>query len=429
MEITSSLPHCVQVNFSPFPLQKIGEEITISEAGMALFNPESKYVLPDVRRIGDLCPVKPVRARRTNFPTQGQLNLRIKCSEVKANENRKLPKADNFTGTLNFININKGKDAEAIVITDVTCEWRFAGEKEWKPVNTFEMEKNFSLFPMRTSEISYYVTIEDKSKSVGWFNRSWVGRNQTIRFKFTFEDVESYISSQIVEYVFKPPDQYGMEKDDQLFLCVDQPELYDRAIIRGKNIFNPEYPTDNVFSVDGNNFNVEKLTELVFKAKEESNYEQSILKSESEGISKKAWALIDANTNRVYAVKALVTNANSAAMGYFPVELYGKPAKATKPNKPATEVVEFPNVTLPERKTFVQDDDFDDALIPCVKPTATSGGNVMSLDTNSLSTLNHLNENMKKMADTLEKFDSVDKSITRLADSFEKIVVILSNKK
>lgn len=74
------------------------------------------YDLPflAIKRSGADLPPKPSRAvRHKEFPTQGRLNMKIKGSEIKANE-RNNPKADNFTGKLNLININKGKDAEAI---------------------------------------------------------------------------------------------------------------------------------------------------------------------------------------------------------------------------------------------------------------------------------------------------------------------------
>jgi hypothetical protein len=51
------------------------------------------------------------------------------------------------------------------------------------------------------------------------------------------------------------------------------------------------------------------------------------------------------------------------------------------------------------------------------------------LDQASLDSINKLNDNMRKMSDALDRFESVDKGIARLADSFEKLVVILGNKK
>jgi len=426
-EATSTQPHIVQVNFSPFPLQMLGDAVTISEAGMSLFNPQSKYNIPETKSVGPIVQTKPVRKSRTNFPTQGELNVKIKGSEVKANAKRQGPKVDNFTGVLNLINLNRGKDAEPIVITDIKCEWRYTGEKEWKSVDLLEAEKNFSLTPMRNAEWGYYVAINDTTKCVGWFDRSWVGRNQPIRFKFTFEDIEGYTASQIVEYVFNPPIQYEKKDEDIVFLSVDNVEKYDRSILKGSITFNPEYPNSSVFTIE-NSYTGEDLDGIVFKAINENNFEHQLFTKTDSGVTKTAWALVDVNTNRVYAVKALITNDYSAAMGYFEVPLYGKPTTVTKPNKPATEQVAFPSLTPYEQKQdYVQDDDFDDALIPVTKVTSNTG-NVMSLDGNSLAALTTLNDNMKKMSETLAKFESVDRNITRLADSFEQIVGILSNK-
>jgi hypothetical protein len=49
-----------------------------------------------------------------------------------------------------------------LVITDVICEWRFAGEKEWKDVDSIEVERNFSLHPMMNTELSYYIILNGK---------------------------------------------------------------------------------------------------------------------------------------------------------------------------------------------------------------------------------------------------------------------------
>jgi hypothetical protein len=59
--------------------------------------------------------------KRKVFPTQGRLNMKIRGSEVKANEKRQGSFGDNFGGTLNLININKGADAEPIGTALLAC--------------------------------------------------------------------------------------------------------------------------------------------------------------------------------------------------------------------------------------------------------------------------------------------------------------------
>jgi len=297
-------------------------------------------------------------------------------------------------------------------------------------VDSIDIEKNISLHPMQNTELSYYIVLNASTKCVGWFNHSWVGRNQPIRFKFNFEDVEGFKAYQIVEYVFNPPEQYGKEKDDVLFIFVDDPIQYDRALYRGKNVLKDDYPDGDVISVgDGTCFREPALTALVFKAKEEGNYEQPLWSRTSDDNNFKAFALIDNHTNRVYAVKGVVETPFGASMGYWEVPLYGlKPDAEKKSISPATEKFEFPTSATPYvRKDYVQDDDFDDAVIPC-KKIITGGPSAVSLDANSLETINRLNDNMKKMSDALDRFESVDQGISRLADSFEKLVVILSKK-
>jgi hypothetical protein len=45
------------------------------------------------------------------------------------------------------------------VIIDTTVEWRFAGDRTWRDVDTMDIAKNFTLYPMQNSELSYLVTI------------------------------------------------------------------------------------------------------------------------------------------------------------------------------------------------------------------------------------------------------------------------------
>jgi hypothetical protein len=45
------------------------------------------------------------------------------------------------------------------VIIDATVEWRFAGERTWRDVDNVELAKNFTLYPMQNSELSYMIQL------------------------------------------------------------------------------------------------------------------------------------------------------------------------------------------------------------------------------------------------------------------------------
>lgn len=66
---------------------------------------------------------------------------------------------------------------------------------------------------------------------------------------------------------------------------------------------------------------------------------------------------------------------------------------------------------------FPQDDDLDDHLIPVApapEAIATGGasGGVVTFDQNSLAVLSSMNDNLKRMADSMAKLDSVEQSMS-----------------
>jgi hypothetical protein len=124
----------------------VGEAVVVSEGGIRLFNPSSKYNLPGFFHhlnlyISPSSPSVPFvdisleikqspgavdittknRKPRKDFPTQGELNMRVKAGEIKANANRKSNNSDNFSGALNLINVNRGKEAEPIGMFYCCC--------------------------------------------------------------------------------------------------------------------------------------------------------------------------------------------------------------------------------------------------------------------------------------------------------------------
>jgi len=299
------------------------------------------------------------------------------------------------------------------------------------PVDNLEIEQNFGLHPLSNTQLSFTFQVKDQLKSVNWFSRSWVARHRPIRFRITFEDVDGLTFSKVMEYVFSPPQQTGKKENDALFLFIDDCDTFDRTTHTAQIQYDPLQPDSNVFQIEGKTFDTKELKALVFKSKQESVFEQNILDSTSSDISKKAWALIDDNTNRVYGVKMLLSGPFGASMGYFKVPLYGNPVTLTKPIKPANESVVFPDVTPIQLEKYVQDDNFDDELIPIGDtPTTSTGttGGAMAMDPNLLLTLSQLNENMKIVANSMSKIDSVERNIARIADSFEKLVDIMIKK-
>lgn len=70
-------------------------------------------------KIGKDMDDKPTRPARTDFPTQGLKDLKLKVHpKLKANE-RSSPTWDNWTGVVSFINVSKGEDKESISMSTI----------------------------------------------------------------------------------------------------------------------------------------------------------------------------------------------------------------------------------------------------------------------------------------------------------------------
>jgi hypothetical protein len=95
-------------------------------------------------------------------------------------------------------------------------------------------------------------------------------------------------------------------------------------------VYKDEYPDSDIVSVgDGTGIRRDKLNELVFQAIETDNYEQLLFEREKDEGTLRAWALIDRNTNRVYAVKGMAKNKYACSIGYFAVPLYDRRSSFT----------------------------------------------------------------------------------------------------
>eukprot|EP01125_Pyxidicula_operculata_P001354 TRINITY_DN11254_c0_g1_i1.p1 TRINITY_DN11254_c0_g1~~TRINITY_DN11254_c0_g1_i1.p1 ORF type:complete len:618 (-),score=127.34 TRINITY_DN11254_c0_g1_i1:94-1947(-) len=425
---TSTKPSAMTVKFTPFPLT-FGEAVQTSKGGIAEYKPESEYTLPEKVDLGaeiDLSSKGRTKAR-SNFPNQGnQKNIKIKVdnnTKVAANP-RHLPKADIFESQISLINTSK----EPLVIVEAKCDWRLVGNSEWKSVDEFHINTPFTLDAVGTAQVHFSAVINDETKDVRWFDRSWIARKQPLRLRVTFEDSNGLQRSQVLEYVFAPYKLDEPKEDDLLFVKVDNPDKWDRDSVRVRST------SSGVVDIDGNTKTENDLRGIVFKAMQDGVTEVLLFEREKDNGTKwKSFALIDLNCNRVYAVKVVIWNDVSSSVGYAKLPLYGDVSE-TKPNSPAKESFKSPDVPTPNDVELVLDDTLDDNEIPITLPSESSSGSstqssgVVSLDSASLSALNSLSENVKKMSDALGKLETMDKNVARLADTFERLVAVLEKK-
>eukprot|EP01127_Copromyxa_protea_P009743 TRINITY_DN2315_c0_g3_i2.p1 TRINITY_DN2315_c0_g3~~TRINITY_DN2315_c0_g3_i2.p1 ORF type:complete len:347 (+),score=87.69 TRINITY_DN2315_c0_g3_i2:709-1749(+) len=346
--------------------------------------------------------------------------MKIKLAELRVND-RARENADIFTGSVTLFNKNK---VDPVPILDVKCEWRHVGNPEWKPVTEFVVENvlPFTCEPLQPAGCFFTATIESPEKKVRWFNKAWIARRQPIRFRLTFEDAEGAKSSQVFEYCYTPFKVATAGEADVLFVKADKPDTWERESVSVKK------NSGSVITIDGNDYSVKQMRALVYQAQKTGETELLL----KEGNHWSAWGLVDLNCKRVYAIKVLVWTEVSASVGYAPLELYGH-VDEVKTNQPAVEKQTLPEIATDPETEFIQDDDFDDNLIvpqsPVAAGTGAVAGNVLSFDQNSLAALNAMNENLKRMADSMSKLDSMEKSMIRLAEAFEGLAGVLAAKK
>jgi len=350
---SSDVPTIKLIHFNSFPLTK-GEVETISQGGVVESKPAQAYTLPEKKKVGkELLDGAPRKERSAEFPVQGTIakDFKIKSGEFTINERFTKKESDDFSVQMTVLNASK----ESHCVENVKCEYRMCGNKDWKPVKTFKVNDYdvlpaFTCTPMQNVTLYLDIEVEDKTKNGRrWFNRPWVARHQPIRFRVSFETITGETFSKVLEYVFKPP---KVDKDDGkklLFLYVDDCDEWDRTVFA---ITQSGEGDDYSLSIDGNSFNVDQLREIVYKAVASKVTEQQIYVSgedDNKPVIKKAWALIDLNCKRVYAIKAMIYANNGslkpAQVGYAPLTVYGS-VKETKENKPATEVAAFPPVQV-----------------------------------------------------------------------------------
>jgi len=286
-----------------------------------------------------------------------------------------------------------------------------------------------------------------KKKNVSWYNRSYMARHQPIRFRVTFEDVFGEKISQVFEYVFSPLQQEAHKKtDSELLVYVDNLDLFERHSMVAKKTYTKIDGYGGVVEVNGTTYNETELRSLVFKSAQSHTSEILLFEKDETphkgfDLNKKAWALIDLSCMRVYAIKMLIMGITNdsvyAHLGYLEIDLYGK-VDTTRPNLPATEefsvtqLKELENEITPhvvEGNVFVQDDDFDDKLLPYTPSTTNSVTLSSGPQTPTVAAMTGIVENVNRMASSFEKLNSVALNLDKIAKTTAQVVEIFHGSK
>eukprot|EP00183_Erythrolobus_madagascarensis_P006139 CAMPEP_0185844766 /NCGR_PEP_ID=MMETSP1354-20130828/884_1 /TAXON_ID=708628 /ORGANISM="Erythrolobus madagascarensis, Strain CCMP3276" /LENGTH=664 /DNA_ID=CAMNT_0028544541 /DNA_START=83 /DNA_END=2077 /DNA_ORIENTATION=- len=278
--------------------------------------------------------------------------------------------ADQFAGCVSIVNTTE----KPVLIVKATVEWRFVGEQEWNAVDKVDADGTTQVplrcDPMEATEFTFNVFVRgkgDKPRSGSWFNRSWVARQQPVRFRVTVEDVSGSTSFAVLEYVqprYKSDLSASSKESTLLSMSLYHPYFdskYAVEVEKGK-------PGNDscVIRVGSSSLSVMKLRQLACAAVKSGEAEQSLsalkVGKEDKYHEWNASALVDIACRRVYAIKVILKlhDEYGAATGYAAVPLYGGGENQARVDAALVTQHES-SVSVDEAKltNLPQDDDFD----------------------------------------------------------------------
>jgi len=253
-----------------------------------------------------------------------------------------------------------------------------------------------------------------KSNYKGNWYRSYIARHKPLRMRFSFVATDGTIASRVVEYVQKigKPGTLATRSDEDLvFLAIDDAEHIERVSANIRALSDA-----NLVSIAGSDFSVLAAKKIVFQAMKEGKGEIALdsFNKSNDATERKVWALVDLDCQTVYAIKMMLTDANTgvACVGYAPVRFYGDASAAAKTPRPAIEGVLLPklNKPLPTFDFADNDDKIDDLTekdlkfdLPAAAAATGGGGGGASADLSRLEAkMDALNANVLRIAVALE---------------------------
>lgn len=443
---TSLLPDACEAYFTISPLQ-LERKVKTSDGGLTLHQPSKPYVLPEPVRVGPTMSSEQSRPNRSKgFHTHGKLPLLsslVKMQAGKVNRVTDTEVHESFTGQLALVNTNKNDN---LVLRRITCEYRLVTEKEWQPLHRLEIKQGFTLAPYEPLNLPFVLWVNvtnPLAKSMlgrtEFSTFSMTGRYQPVRFRFHFFDIEENESFRVVEMVNKPCIYNRCDKEILMRNFVDDHFSQYRDFFY---VLANTYPNSDelLLSLDGQNDTENRksvwrpydLNSLVYRAHQTGEYEV-LIREIFPGNNDSApflshlqlYALIDKNTNRVYALKAVQYNAYSYHVQYCQMPQYGRTGVDSKTveNCPAEEKVALPVLEDPNFhwEILPQDDDFDD--LPVQKRIGGGGEKkYLKLESSTVANLQRLNEGIDAITASMVQFEAIERSINSLGDSLALIV-------
>ncbi|KAJ3289471.1 hypothetical protein HK104_007430, partial [Borealophlyctis nickersoniae] len=453
---SSRRPTVHEVMFDPMTLEMVGEVKVVSEGGFKPYKPLTPYVVPETVRYGVTLTGKPVRKPRTDFKTVAS-SPDISCvispssdPPLRANPKWAHPTKDTFIGTVTIF--NKSSD---VTIASATASWRLVGDKEWKDPMSFALTDPevlpTNIGPKQTQTFSFETAVprseEEVAHDIKWWDRAYIARHRPLRLKLVFKTIDGETCSTILEYVFTP---YKIEepKDDQLaFFFFDDPEqLCRNSVAVSASTWN-----DEVITLPTKRLTVTDLNKLVYTAMKTGKTEVDIQINATFSSSRtdywNAWALVDLNCQRVYALKFILRQGKEVekpcrgCIGYVLVPEYGE-SEERREVMYAVEEVKLEGVGEETWKGFVDEDGWDDIVVEVPKsvvdvkdaaPTngvgvaaAGGAGGVVVGGPVSLAIPEEVTTHLATFSTTLETLTAIPKTLDTRLTSIDKTLTTLA---
>ncbi|KAF4601724.1 hypothetical protein EYR40_004923 [Pleurotus pulmonarius] len=428
---TSDLPF---VSVCPIDINtctKSSEIVVLSEGGLRSYTPRGEYRIPPTVRVSATLTEKPLRVPRTfKTVTSPSLPVVLKVTSdppLTANAEYARNDIDYFEGIVSIVNKSPVNGGEPVTLESITATFRLVGDEEYAPVASIKVINEMfplTVDPRQARPIRFLVEVPrpeaDKKMDIRWWNRAYIARSRPLRLKLTVADLEGEEASVVCEYVFTPYslDKPKPESEEIAFFHFDDDDRCNRPYIR----VSPSTRKDTLLEIDGNEVTTTKLQQIVWSALKSGDSEIELgMGNERAGgdWEWKAWALVDINCRRVYALKVLLNQGPNvsvkkyACLGYVPCPPYGGVLRNTRQIRHATEKVLMPALSPIQDVNYPTDDALDDYVPPpAATPAPTSGGSAGA--------------SAALPADVSARLTSIDSNLSRIAFSLEKLVEMLS---
>jgi hypothetical protein len=402
---------CVAITLGPLAG---GEVTTLSEGSFREYGPEGGIAQYEaaVNQFNEARPKAKIGGdsgrKARAFQSTGDLpailwvTAPLQCTESRRDGNGK--GQDWFTNEVSLYNTSK----EAFLLTHVKVEYRFVGQKEFKPVNGLSISRAQTFVPSACAPLCQFPLVlqfglpsDGPPNFHGSRGRSLCAGQAPIRIRLSASDLEGATVSLVQEFLNAPVNVEGPKPEDALFVYADNVVSEERASVHCTITNSDQLKV----SVGSSSIDEDRLRKLAGEAcaKKVSELPFSDLSSNWSAYKYGATALVDRSCQRVWAIKVDIarTDCESQGSGLMVLPLYGKttPTRAVSFAVPS-QVEAKEGESKSNTAGANADDTFDDQPASFVRNMRASAPSSMEHIQRSLQ---NLEVQLQRIADSIKK--------------------------